>query len=134
MRSWSGCVAAGLLATVTLSGCASRQETAVRLGQQYVGQNVDDLVVRFGPPKSSFKMNSGDTSYIWEIGNQTNLGESTRTTLFCRVSVIVSPNGIVRDLQTEDANYIVGPTAAIWDVSICAQRLGNLGFGSSERR
>jgi hypothetical protein len=39
-----------------LAGCAaSRQEVATRLGQQYVGQNVDALVVKFGPPASTFK-------------------------------------------------------------------------------
>jgi hypothetical protein len=48
---------------VAVSGCAaSRQEVATRLGDQYVGQNVDALVVKFGPPASTFKMNSGDTS------------------------------------------------------------------------
>jgi hypothetical protein len=46
-----------------LAGCAaSRQEVAARLGDQFVGQNVDALVVKFGPPLSTFKMNSGDTS------------------------------------------------------------------------
>jgi hypothetical protein len=34
---------------VALAGCAaSRQEVATRLGDQYVGQNVDALVVKFG--------------------------------------------------------------------------------------
>ena len=56
-----------------LGGCAaSRQEVIARLGEQYIGQNVDALVVKFGPPASTFKMNSGDTSYIWQLGNQTN--------------------------------------------------------------
>jgi hypothetical protein len=46
-----------------LAGCAaSRQEVATRLGDQYVGQNVDALVVKFRPPASS---------YIWQLGNQT---------------------------------------------------------------
>jgi hypothetical protein len=32
-----------------LAGCAaSRQEVATRLGDQYVGQNVDALVMKFG--------------------------------------------------------------------------------------
>jgi hypothetical protein len=57
-----------------LAGCAaSRQEVATRLGDQYVGQNVDALVIKFGPPANTFKMNSGDTSYIWQLGNQTNI-------------------------------------------------------------
>jgi hypothetical protein len=33
-----------------LSGCAaSKQEVVARLGQEYIGQNIDTLVVRFGP-------------------------------------------------------------------------------------
>jgi hypothetical protein len=50
-----------------LGGCAaSRQEVVSRLGDEYVGQSVDALVIKFGPPASTFKMNSGDTSYIWQ--------------------------------------------------------------------
>jgi hypothetical protein len=59
---------------VTLGGCAaSRQEVAARLGQEYIGKNVDVLVVQWGPPASTFKMNSGETSYVWQLGNQTNI-------------------------------------------------------------
>lgn len=42
---------------VALGGCAaSREEVVSRLGGQYVGQNVDALVVKFGPPASSFAL------------------------------------------------------------------------------
>ena len=83
-----------------LEGCAaSRQETAARLGQQYVGQNVDALVVRFGPPASTFKMNSGETSYVWQLGNQTDINTyrdvGAASTLFCKVNVVATPGGIV---------------------------------------
>jgi hypothetical protein len=50
---------------VALAGCAaSRQEVAARLGDQFVGKNVDALVVQFGPPTSTFKMNSGQSLRI----------------------------------------------------------------------
>src|SRR3979409_2411161 len=92
-----------------LAGCAaSRQEVATRLGDQYVGQNVDALVVKFGPPLSTFKMNSGDTSYIWQLGNQTNAvggdGSAIASTRYCKVSVIASSKGVVSQLNTEDSN------------------------------
>jgi hypothetical protein len=49
-----------------LAACAaSRQEVAARLGDQFIGQNVDALVVKFGPPTSTFKLNSGQSSYVW---------------------------------------------------------------------
>lgn len=48
---------------VALGGCyATGADVRAKLGQDYVGQNVDALAVRWGPPASSFKMNSGDTA------------------------------------------------------------------------
>jgi hypothetical protein len=59
-----------------LGGCAaSREEVIARLGEHYIGQNVDALVIDFGPPASTFKMNSGDTSYIWQLGTRPMLLE-----------------------------------------------------------
>jgi hypothetical protein len=47
-----GIVALG--AAVVLTGCvASRQEVAAKLGDQYLGQNVDALVIKFGPPSNA---------------------------------------------------------------------------------
>jgi hypothetical protein len=113
-----------------LGGCAaSRQEVATRLGDQYVGQNVDALVIKFGPPASTFKMNSGDTSYIWQIGNQTNIntdhGSGIASTQYCKVSVVASKTGIVSQLNTEDSNAGggLGATLGMYG-SICANRLG----------
>jgi len=115
---------------VALAGCAaSREEVAVRLGSQYVGQNVDALVVKFGPPTSTFKMNSGDTSYIWQLGNQTNIdtdrGRGIASTQYCKVSVIASKTGVVTQLNTEDSNAGagLGSTLGMYG-SICANRLG----------
>jgi hypothetical protein len=115
---------------VTLGGCAaSKEQVAAQLGSQFVGQNVDALVVKFGPPANTFKMNSGDTSYIWQLGNQTNFvanrGEGVASTQFCKVSVIANKNGIVTQLNTEDANAGGGLYALTGALgSICANRLG----------
>jgi hypothetical protein len=113
-----------------LGGCAaSRQEVVARLGDEYVGQNVDALVIKFGPPASTFKMNSGDTSYIWQLGNQTNIntdrGAGIASTQYCKVSVIASKTGIVSQLNTEDSNAGGGLGGALGMYgSICANRLG----------
>jgi hypothetical protein len=110
-----------------LGGCAaSRQEVATRLGEQYVGQNVDALVIKFGPPASTFKMNSGD---IWQLGNQTNIntdrGSGIASTQFCKVSVVASKTGVVSQLNTEDSNAGGGLGGALGMYgSICANRLG----------
>src|SRR4051794_12410445 len=57
-----------------VGGCAaSRQEVAVRLGDQFVGHNIDSLVMQFGPPTSMFKMNSGQGSYVWQLTAVTDI-------------------------------------------------------------
>jgi hypothetical protein len=113
-----------------LSGCAaSREEVVTRLGDRFVGRNVDALVTEFGPPGSTFKMNSGDTSYIWQLGNQTDIntdrGSGFAQTRYCRVSVIANKVGIVTQLRTEDSNAGGGIIGAVGGFgSICARRLG----------
>jgi len=76
-----------------------------------------------------FKMNSGDTSYIWQLGNQTNIntdrGSGIASTQFCKVSVIGSKTGVVSQLNTEDSNAGGGLGGALGMYgSICANRLG----------
>jgi hypothetical protein len=115
----------------TLGGCAaSRQEVVARLGDEFIGQNVDALVVKFGPPTSMFKMNSGQSSYVWQLTAVTDMagdrGYAQAQTRFCKISVIASPAGIVTQLNTEDSNAGTGAVAVAIGMygSICAQRLG----------
>jgi hypothetical protein len=115
---------------VALCGCAaSKQEVVARLGDQYIGQNVDALVVRFGPPTSVFKMNSGQSSYIWQLSAVTDIatdrGFGTASTRYCKVTVIASAAGIVQRLDTEDQNAGVGVPGLLGVYgSMCGQRLG----------
>lgn len=109
-----------------LAGCAAgRQEVVARLGAEYIGQNADALVMKFGPPTSSFKMSSGGSSYVWQLSAVTDIntdrGSGTASTRYCKVSVITSPTGIVTDLQTEDS---AGTGYIISVGSMCGQRLG----------
>jgi hypothetical protein len=115
---------------VALSGCAaSKQEVAARLGDQFIGQNVDALVIQFGPPTSTFKMNSGQSSYVWQLTAVTDIagdrGFAQAQSRFCKVSVIASPVGVVTQLDTEDSNAGAGLAGAMGAYgSICARRLG----------
>ncbi|MEY9437336.1 hypothetical protein [Bradyrhizobium elkanii] len=117
-------------ACAVLAGCAaSKQEVIARLGDQYIGQNIDRLVVQFGPPTSTFRMNSGQSSYVWQLSAVTDIatdrGWGTASTRYCKVSVIASSTGIVEQLYTEDSNagYGVGGVVGMYG-SICGQRLG----------
>lgn len=129
MKSVGGMLAAVLIA-VSLGGCAaSRQEVSARLGERFIGNNVDQLVAEYGPPSSFFKMNSGDTAYVWQLSAQTDIqtdrGSGFAQTRFCKVNVIAAPNGVVRQLTTEDSNAGGGLYGAVGLYgSICAQRLG----------
>ena len=118
-----------------LGGCyASTQEVRQQLGDQYIGKNVDTFVLQWGPPASSFKMSTGETSYLWQIGSHTNVdvtrdrygASGTAATTFCKINVIASPAGIVTRLTTEDGS--VGRTQAIGNIdfygSVCANQLG----------
>ena len=76
-----------------------------------------------------FRMNSGQTSYQWQLSNVTDIavdrGYGQASTRYCKVSVIASPTGIVTQLDTEDSNAGRGISGAVGVFgSICAQRLG----------
>lgn len=117
-----------------LGGCAaSGSEVKARLGQEYIGKNVDVLVVQWGPPTSTFKMNSGESSYVWQLSAVTDIqisnGSGTASTYGCKVSVIASPKGIITQLDTQDPNAggsgllgVAGSLGAFG--SMCAHRLG----------
>jgi hypothetical protein len=109
---------------VLLTGClATTQQVATQLGDQYIGKNVDTLVVSWGPPKSTFRMNSGGMSYQWELSSLTGFnvdrnGSGSASTLYCKVTVVTTPTGIITQLDTEDHQAVI-PVAG----SMCAQRL-----------
>jgi hypothetical protein len=117
-----------------LGGCAaSAPEVRARLGQEYIGKNVDTLVVQWGPPTSTFRMNSGQASYVWQLSAVTDIaindGRGSASTYGCKVSVIASPTGVITQLDTEDHNPIgtglIGLAGALGATgSMCGQRLG----------
>ena len=122
----------GVLAVVALAGCAAtKQEVSGNLGNMFLGKNVDSLVSEFGPPASAFRMNSGETAYVWQLSAVTNIntdrGSGTAKTNYCKVSVISSPTGIVTKLTTEDSSGtggILGLAGVDIYGSICARHLG----------
>lgn len=117
MRFLVVCVVSG-----TLAGCAgTAQDVRNNLTSRYVGQSVDVLVAEYGPPASTFKMHSGETSHIWQLSNLTNIDTGryggTANTVYCKVSVVATSTGTIKSLTTEDAsNLLYG--------SLCARRLG----------
>ncbi len=121
-----------VLAAVALAACAAtKQQVSTNLESRYLGQNVDVLVSEFGPPASGFRMNSGETAYVWQLSAVTSFNGDryggTARTHYCKVNVIASPAGIITQLKTEDASGtggILGLAGVDVYGSICAQRLG----------
>lgn len=129
-----------------LGGCwTSGQEvaTSTRPGDQFVGQNVDAVVARFGKPTGRKKMDNDQMSYVWELaatdlpGNQraytgdaglygdgVTPGAMSDDPRFCKLSVITSPEGVVTQFNAEDSNGTGAPSMTLGLTgSVCAQRL-----------
>jgi hypothetical protein len=107
---------------VLVAACAATSEqVADTLGSKFRGQNIDRVVMQFGPPINSFKMSSGATTYEWRLGDQTNIATSkyggTASTHYCKLRAMAGPDGVITDVSTEDASNMLGE-------SLCAMRLG----------
>lgn len=110
-----------------LGGCAaSAPEVRARLGEEYLGKNVDALVMKWGPPSSSFRMSSGQTSYVWLLASEAVIyNDGIAKSRACKVSVIASPAGIVEQLDTQDPKAGAGILSMAGAYgSMCGQRLG----------
>jgi len=107
-----------MIALLTLSGCAAGvNDAAQRIQTKFIGNKVDALVVAFGPPASSFKMDSGDTAYVWQLASAMSITEYSANQFYCKVNVIASADGVVTRLTTQDATNG-------WGESLCAKTLG----------
>ncbi len=105
-----------------LVGCAATsQQTRATLDAEYIGHSVDDLVTKFGPPTSTFKMTTGSTAYSWTIANSTNIDVGkyggTSQTFTCTLQAVADATSHITSLNTTDASNELGE-------SLCAQRLG----------
>jgi hypothetical protein len=129
-----------------LGGCwTSGQQvaTTTRPGDQFVGQDVDAVVARFGKPTGRKKLDNDQMSYFWELratdlpGNQRSYtgdaglygdgrtpGAMSDDVRFCKLSVVTSAEGIVTQFNAEDQNGTGAPTMTLGLIGgVCAQRL-----------
>jgi hypothetical protein len=135
--------------SATLGSCGAprpemAQASTSRLGDQFVGQNVTALVTQFGKPVSRKKMDNDQTSYVWDLDSAVDVtddrssdsgvgglygdghtpGYMSDDPRVCKMSVTVSPQGIVTQVSTEDQNGTGAPSMTLgFNGSICAQRL-----------
>jgi hypothetical protein len=136
-----------VLICAALGGCwTSGQDVATprQSGGQFVGQNVEAVVARFGKPTSRKKLDNDQMAYFWQLdagtassGNQRTLtgqgglygdgrtpGYMSDDPRFCKLSVTTSPEGVVTQFSAEDLNGTGAPTFSLGiNGSVCAQRL-----------
>ena len=131
--------------SVALGGCwTSAQDvtTSTRPGDRYVGQNVDAVVARLGEPTGRKKIDNDQMTYVWEIAPTGSSGSRTTDTgqgrlygdghtpgymsddsRICKLTVIVSGEGIVTQVTAEDLNGTGAPKKTFGLVgSVCADR------------
>ncbi len=129
-----------------LGGCwTSGQQVATtsRPGDQFVGQNVDAVVARYGKPTGRKKLDNDQMSYVWDLpaadlpGNKKSFTGNSRLyddgytpgamsddLRSCKVTVVTSAEGIVTQFNAEDQNGTGAPTVTLGlNGSVCAQRL-----------
>jgi hypothetical protein len=129
-----------------LGGCwTSGQDVAtpVRPGDQFVGQNVDAVVARFGKPIGRKRGENDQMTYFWELAAAESSGEQKTPSgqaglygdgrtpglmsddpRFCKISVTTSPEGIVTQFSVEDSNGTGAPAKTFGLLgSACAQWL-----------
>ncbi len=131
-----------------LGGCAAPGQEAAsssRLGDQFVGKNVSSLVPRFGKPVSRDKMDNGQTTYVWELeaasapsgDRRTDTGDAglygdghtpgymSDDPRLCKMSVTVSPEGVITQVTTEEHNGTGAPTRTLGILGgVCGRLIG----------
>jgi len=132
-------------ACAALGGCwAPGQEVAStsRLGDQFVGKDATSLLPQFGKPLSRNKMDNDQVTYVWELdpanaptgdrridtgsaglyGDGHTPGYISDDPRRCKMSVIVSAEGIVTQVTTEEQNGTGAPSRTFCILGgVCAQ-------------
>lgn len=130
--------------SITLGGCWTSGQTATPArSDQFVGQNVDAVVSRFGQPTGRKKTDNDQMLYVWELpsldwsgnkkthsgsgglyGDGQTPGYMSDDSRSCKLSVTTSPEGIVTQVSAEDSNGTGAPTMTLgFAGGVCAQRL-----------
>jgi hypothetical protein len=93
---------------VGLSGCATAQVPATQqLSGQYKDKSIDQLVVAYGPPASTFAMTNGDKMHEWQLPAGT---DGNGNAVQCKIRAVANPQGVVRTVSTNDQEAGTGNT------------------------
>jgi hypothetical protein len=75
-----------------LLGCSPQEEPPGK----WLGRNINEFFMTFGPPKSSELMQSGQKSYLWE--NRSSWRAITgQIPMLCSANIIADSNGVITE-------------------------------------
>jgi hypothetical protein len=139
----AACAALGGCGLQLQEGMTATTMTPTRLGDQLVGQNLDTVIARLGPPSKSSQIDNDQTSHVWQLEAGTERGNtrsyagpgglygdgysphgvSAGYSPSCRITATVAPTGIVSQASAEESNGTAATGLIGGGDSYCAQRL-----------
>jgi len=125
------------VAALLLAACTTTQMAQDYLNHSYVGKNMDEFVMKYGPPYGKYQMNNGDVLYSWS-SEVKNYGLPATTTItgtsvngvyngtavtsgggsvsvFCKVQLQVGADGVIKSLKP------TADTIGKWTTSRCGE-------------
>lgn len=119
------------LCAIFLVGCTTTNQANQALSARFQGKDADSFFVTYGPPSSTYKLNSGGTLYTWQenariynmpgtvnttfIGNQaqSTITPGARIQVQCTIKLQVASSGKIEKID------VLNDSIGRWQMSRC---------------
>lgn len=136
MSSCSWKLSAAIAVTLAASSCTTTEQANSALDSRFRGKSADSFFLAYGPPSSSYKLNSGGTLYTWQerakvynlpdtvnttiIGNQafSTVDPGGRVHIQCTLKLNVSASGTIEKID------VLNDSIGDWQMSRCNEVFG----------
>lgn len=123
--------AAIAVACVALAGCTTTEQANKALEGRFQGKTTDSFFLAYGPPASSYRLNSGGMLYTWQerakvynmpgrvnstvIGNQvySTVTPGSSVNVQCSLKIQASAGGTIEKID------VLSDTIGAWQLSRC---------------
>mgnify|MGYP003585703054 CR=1 FL=1 len=96
-----------------LIACATSGGTIKKMNSVWVGQHLDQFVLKNGAPYTSYTLSTGDIAYRWESG----IKNSSDTIMVCEIQIVTDSKGIIKQIT------LINDTDGEWQLSRCSETL-----------
>lgn len=92
--------------TLVITGCATEDKFRDHL-QTWMGHDVNDVIMAYGPPSSTYDMPNGNKMYTWLQGGRSVAGYNPYShmawaaTIYCKITMTADPHGTLLQYQYE---------------------------------